>query len=106
MEKEDRLDKAYRRGKNIVLGLALLGTMGLCTHRMSNYYAPLSEKDFKNAKWYSSSVNADRAYNFENIPHNQMVRNFYFEQVKKKNDGSLEKATLFPDLDGNGEVAK
>lgn len=105
MEKEDGLNKAYRRGKNIVLGLALLGTMGWCTHRISNYYSPFSEKDFKDAKWYSSSATPSEAYNFENIPHNQMVRDFYFHEVKERN-GSLENAVLYPDLDGNGKVAK
>ena len=106
MEKEDRLSKAYRRVKDVGLGLALLGTVAWCTHRMSNNYSPLTEQDFKNAKWYESSANADRAYNFEKIPHNQMTRNFYFEQVRKRNGSSLGNAHLFPDLDGNGKVAK
>lgn len=105
MEKEDRLNRMYRRGKNVALGLAFLAGTALCTHRTINSYSPFSEQDFKNAKWYSSSVNADEAYNFEKIPHNQMVRDFYFEQVRKKN-GSLEKAHLYPDLDKNGKVAQ
>jgi len=105
MEKEDGLDKAYRRGKNIVLGLALLGTMGLCTYRLAENYSGISKEKFDGAKWYSSTAIPYNAYTFENIPHNTVTYSDYLNAVKKKN-GSLEKATLYPDLDGNGKVAK
>jgi hypothetical protein len=35
-----------------------------------------------------------------------MVRNFYLEQVKKKNGGKLENAHLYPDLDKDEKVAQ
>jgi hypothetical protein len=105
MEKEDRLNKIYRRGKDIVIGLALLGTMGLCTHRISENYSGISKEKFDGSKWYSSTTIPYNAYSFEKIPHNTVTYADYLNAVKKKN-GSLENATLFPDLDGNGKVAK
>jgi hypothetical protein len=106
MDKNYKSNKTYRRVKNIGLSLALLAGIGWCTNRMSNYYSPLTEQNFNNAKWYESSATPNAAYNFEKIPHNRMVRDFYFEQVKKRNRGSLENAHLYPDLDKNGKVAQ
>jgi hypothetical protein len=102
MEKSNKLK---RRIENIAIGLAFLGSCALCTHRTASNYSPFTEQDFKNAKWYSSTATPNEAYNFEKIPHNQMVRNFYFQQVEEKN-GSLVNARLFPDLDGDGKVLK
>lgn len=103
--KKSKLEKAIRIGKNITLGLAFLGFMGWSFNRTCNRYTPFTEQDYKNAKWYSSSATPDEAYNFEKIPHNQMTREFYFQQVKEKN-GSLKNAALYPDLDGDGKVAQ
>ena len=103
MEK-DKSKRAYKIGKNIVLGAAFLGFMGWSLNRTLNNYTPFSEQDYKNAKWYPSTATPNEAYNFEKIPHNPMVKELYLEQVKAKN-GSLENASLYPDLDKDGKVA-
>lgn len=105
MEKRSKLQKTIRIGKDVLLGAAFLGFIGWSLNRTLNNYAPFSEKDYKNAKWYESTATPNEAYNFEKIPHNRAVKNFYFDQIKRKN-GSLKNAHLYPDLDKNGKVAK
>jgi hypothetical protein len=106
MEKNYKSNKTFRRIKNVGLSLALLVGIGWCTNKMSDYYSPLTEQDYKNAKWIESSATPNAAYNFEKIPHNRVVRDFYLYEIKKKNGGSLEHAHLYPDLDKNGKVAE
>ena len=102
----DKLKRAYRIGRDVVIGTALVGLMGWSLNRTLDNYSPLSEKDYQNAKWYSSSATPNQAYLFEKIPHNQLTMNLFYQQVKAKNGGSLKNATLYPDLDKNGGVAE
>jgi hypothetical protein len=105
MEKRNDSKRAWKIAKNSLLALAVAGFGVWSVNRTLNNYTPLSEQDYKNAKWYSSSATPNEAYNFENITHNRVSKNFYFNMIKKKN-GSLEKAHLYPDLDRNGKVAQ
>lgn len=102
MEKSNKLK---RRIENTVIGLALVGTMGLCTHKLADNYSGITKEKFDGAKWYSSTATPYNAYIFENIPHNTITYFDYLNGVKEKN-GSLVNARLFPDLDGNGKVLK
>jgi hypothetical protein len=101
----EKNNKFKRRIENTVIGFALLGTMGLCTYKLSDNYSGISKEKFDGSKWYSSTAIPYNAYSFENIPHNTITYGDYLNAVKKKN-GSLENAKLFPDLDGDGKVAK
>lgn len=97
--------KPWKIAKNVLGTAGFLGIMGLSLSKTVDNYAPFTEADYQKAEWIQSSALPDQAYNAENIPHNLSTKNFYLEQVKKKN-GSLEGAVLFPDLDGNGKVGK
>lgn len=106
---QEKENKPKRR-KNIIEDILLFGGLTvatlLCLNKGLKNYAPFSEQDYKNAKWYSSTAIPYNAYKHENIPHNSMVWEKYQKEVKKKNGGSLENASLYPDLDGDGKVAK
>jgi hypothetical protein len=106
MEKSNKPKKVGKIVKDISLIAGGLALVGWSLVRTFNNYAPLSEKDYQNAKWYSSSVTPYEAYRYEKIPHNRPTWIDYQEAVKAKNGGSLKNANLYPDLDGNGKVAK
>lgn len=106
MEKDSKPKKVYKTVKNIALIAGCLGLTGWFLNKTLNNYSPLSEKDYKNAKWYTSSATPYEAYKYEKIPHNRLTMILFYQQVKEKNGGSLKNARLYPDLDGNGKVAK
>lgn len=91
-------------GQYAIYTTLLAGTLGLCGRAMKENYKSL---DFKNAQWIEApGVLASEAYSQENITHNQISQMDYYDAVKDKNNGKLEGAVLFPDLDKDGKIGK
>ncbi|GEM_PF-3078536 len=105
MEKKNKSNRIYNTAKKVLVGAGMVALFGWSMNRTLNNYIPVSQEDYKNAKWYSSSSLPYNAYMNEDIPHNRATWIDYQGAIKEKN-GSLESATLFPDLDGNGKVGE
>jgi len=89
-------------GQYVLYTAILAGTFALCGRAIKeNYKSP----DFENAQWIEApGVLASDAYSQEKIIHNQISQMNYYDAVKAKNNGKLEGAVLFPDLDKDGKI--